>query len=50
MHRHAYKCTHTYCMRVRAQQYKNVRPDYLKAIWSVVNWRNVEERYAAARK
>ncbi|KAJ3190349.1 Superoxide dismutase [Mn], mitochondrial [Gaertneriomyces sp. JEL0708] len=29
-------------------QYKNVRPDYLKAIWSVVNWKNVAERYAAA--
>ncbi|MEC7840367.1 MAG: superoxide dismutase [Chlamydiota bacterium] len=30
-------------------QYKNVRPDYLKAIWSVVNWANVAERYAAAK-
>ncbi len=29
-------------------QYKNVRPDYLKAIWGVVNWQNVEERYHAA--
>ena len=29
-------------------QYKNVRPDYLKAIWDVVNWKNVEERYVAA--
>lgn len=27
-------------------QYKNVRPDYLKAIWQVVNWTNVAERYA----
>lgn len=27
-------------------QYKNVRPDYLKAVWEVVNWKNVEERYA----
>ncbi len=26
-------------------QYKNVRPDYLKAIWQVVNWANVSERY-----
>jgi len=26
-------------------QYKNVRPDYLKAIWGVVNWRNVEARF-----
>jgi Fe-Mn family superoxide dismutase len=29
-------------------QYKNARPDYLKAIWSVVNWRNVAERYQKA--
>jgi len=26
-------------------QYKNVRPDYLKAIWEIVNWKNVEERF-----
>jgi Fe-Mn family superoxide dismutase len=31
-------------------QYKNVRPDYLKAIWKVVNWDNVAQRYAAAQK
>mmetsp|Transcript_10544 Transcript_10544/g.38792 ORF Transcript_10544/g.38792 Transcript_10544/m.38792 type:complete len:226 (+) Transcript_10544:50-727(+) len=30
-------------------QYKNVRPDYLKAIWEVVNWKNVGERLAAAK-
>jgi hypothetical protein len=36
--------------RVCAQQYRNVRPDYLKAIWTVINWRNVEERYTAASK
>lgn len=29
-------------------QYKNVRPDYLKAIFNVVNWKNVAERYAKA--
>lgn len=29
-------------------QYKNVRADYLKAIWEIVNWKNVAERYAAA--
>ncbi len=29
-------------------QYKNVRMDYLKAIWSIVNWKNVSERYEAA--
>lgn len=31
-------------------QYKNVRPDYLKNIWKVVNWANVTERYEAAVK
>lgn len=30
-------------------QYKNVRPDYLKAIWKVVNWENVAQRYKAAK-
>jgi hypothetical protein len=25
-------------------QYKNVRPDYLKAIWGVVNFKNVADR------
>jgi superoxide dismutase, Fe-Mn family len=29
-------------------QYKNVRPDYVKAIWQVFNWKNVEERFAKA--
>ncbi|KAG1471068.1 hypothetical protein G6F56_002335 [Rhizopus delemar] len=27
-------------------QYKNVRPDYLKNIWEVVNWETVAERFA----
>ncbi|KAK7809427.1 hypothetical protein U0070_015023 [Myodes glareolus] len=31
-------------------QYKNVRPDYLKAIWNVINWENVAERYTACKK
>ena len=31
-------------------QYKNVRPDYLKAIWDVVNWADVAKRYSAAIK
>ncbi len=26
-------------------QYKNVRPDYLKAIWQVINWKTVEKRF-----
>ncbi len=30
-------------------QYKNVRADYVKNIWKIVNWRNVEERYAGAK-
>lgn len=31
-------------------QYKNVRADYVKAIWQIINWQNVEERYIAATK
>jgi len=30
-------------------QYKNKRPDYLSAVWEVVNWKNVGERLAAAK-
>lgn len=30
-------------------QYKNMRPDYLNAIWNVVNWGDVSKRYAAAK-
>eukprot|EP00879_Flechtneria_rotunda_P001586 GHRR01001745.1.p1 GENE.GHRR01001745.1~~GHRR01001745.1.p1 ORF type:complete len:264 (+),score=77.91 GHRR01001745.1:89-793(+) len=30
-------------------QYKNVRPDYLKNIWRVINWDNVAQRYAEAK-
>ncbi|MBS4168068.1 Fe-Mn family superoxide dismutase [Parachlamydia sp. AcF125] len=30
-------------------QYKNVRADYLKAIWSIINWKNVEERFLKAK-
>jgi Fe-Mn family superoxide dismutase len=29
-------------------QYKNARMDYLKAIWGVVNWMNVSERFEKA--
>jgi len=28
-------------------QYKNVRPNYLKNIWQVINWKNVSERFEA---
>ncbi len=31
-------------------QYKNVRADYVKNIWNIVNWKNIEERFAAAKK
>lgn len=29
-------------------QYKNVRADYVKAIWKIFNWRHVEERLSKA--
>ncbi|MEE6178151.1 superoxide dismutase [Mycobacterium sp. 050134] len=29
-------------------QYKNVKADYTKAFWNVVNWEDVQARYAAA--
>nr|4GUN_A Chain A, Superoxide dismutase [Candida albicans]4GUN_B Chain B, Superoxide dismutase [Candida albicans]4GUN_C Chain C, Superoxide dismutase [Candida albicans]4GUN_D Chain D, Superoxide dismutase [Candida albicans]4GUN_E Chain E, Superoxide dismutase [Candida albicans]4GUN_F Chain F, Superoxide dismutase [Candida albicans]4GUN_G Chain G, Superoxide dismutase [Candida albicans]4GUN_H Chain H, Superoxide dismutase [Candida albicans]4GUN_I Chain I, Superoxide dismutase [Candida albicans]4GU len=28
-------------------QYQNVRPDYFKAIWNVINWAEAESRYSA---
>jgi superoxide dismutase, Fe-Mn family len=30
-------------------QYLNVRPDYVKNIWNIVNWANVSERYHQAK-
>jgi len=29
-------------------QYKNVRADYVKKIWDVINWKDVEQRFAKA--
>lgn len=31
-------------------QYKNVRAEYAKAIWKIINWKNVEERFIEASK
>ena len=31
-------------------QYQNRKADYCKTIWSVANWTDVAERFAAARK
>ncbi len=30
-------------------QYKNVRADYVKAIWNIINWKNITERYQQAK-
>jgi Fe-Mn family superoxide dismutase len=30
--------------------YANVRADYIKAFWNIVNWENVEQRLTAAQK
>lgn len=29
-------------------QYKNVRAEYVKAIWNIINWKNVQERFQAS--
>uniref|UniRef100_UPI001939B443 superoxide dismutase [Mn], mitochondrial-like n=1 Tax=Styela clava TaxID=7725 RepID=UPI001939B443 len=31
-------------------QYKNVRPDYVKAIFDIINWSNVSDRFETASK
>lgn len=30
-------------------QYKNVRPDYVNAIWKVANWKDIEQRFNSAK-
>jgi Fe-Mn family superoxide dismutase len=30
-------------------QYENRRADYAEAFWNVVNWEDVQQRFAAAR-
>jgi len=30
-------------------QYKNVRPDYVNAIWKIANWKDIQARYEAAQ-
>ena len=31
-------------------QYKNVKADYVKAFWNIVNWADVAQRFAAAKQ
>ncbi|MBM3207190.1 MAG: superoxide dismutase [Chlamydiae bacterium] len=31
-------------------QYKNLRADYVKNIWKIINWKNVQERFDDAKK
>jgi Fe-Mn family superoxide dismutase len=31
-------------------KYQNKRPDYLKAVWNVINWDEVSKHYSAAKK
>jgi len=30
-------------------QYKNMRPDFVKAIWNIANWKDISERFAKAK-
>jgi Fe-Mn family superoxide dismutase len=29
-------------------QYKNMRPDYIKAMWDIINWDDVSARFESA--
>ena len=31
-------------------QYENRRPDYVKAMWNIVNWTDVAERFGRAQE
>ncbi|XP_076352015.1 superoxide dismutase [Mn], mitochondrial-like [Tachypleus tridentatus] len=31
-------------------QYKNARPDYVKALWNIVNWKDISERLVEAQR
>ncbi len=31
-------------------QYRNVKPDYVKAWWNVINWADADQRFTAARR
>lgn len=30
-------------------QYKNMRPDFVKAVWNIANWKDISERFAKAK-
>lgn len=30
-------------------QYKNMRPDFVKAIWNIANWKDISDRFAKAK-
>jgi len=30
--------------------YKSAKADFMKEVWKIVNWKNVEKRLAAAKK
>jgi len=30
-------------------QYKNMRPDFVKAIWNIANWKDISDNFAKAK-